>query len=87
MKVKDTFQYVPLLDSLKVCFGIICTCYVSCLKLHVLFWKNNLQALVRKPEIRDEIEGGHCASAGVLHDFCDGEFLRNHPLDGRQVCT
>ena len=42
-------------------------------------WKS-LQALVRKPEIRDEIKDGHCASAGVLCDFCDGKFLRNHPL-------
>lgn len=33
-----------------------------------------------KPEIRDEIEYGHEAPAGVLCDFCDGEFVRNHPL-------
>lgn len=33
-----------------------------------------------KQEICDEIETRHCASAGVLHDFCDGEFVRTHPL-------
>lgn len=33
-----------------------------------------------KCEIRYEIEDGHLASTGVLHDFCDGEFVRDHPL-------
>lgn len=43
--------------------------------------------MVRKPEICDEIEDGHCASAGVLRDFCDGEFLRNHPLVNKNKDT
>lgn len=33
-----------------------------------------------KQEIRNEVEHGHLASAGVLRDFCDGEFVRNIPL-------
>lgn len=33
-----------------------------------------------KREIREEIEDGHHASPGVLRDFCDGIFVRNHPL-------
>ena len=32
------------------------------------------------PDIRDEIEYGHRASAGVLCDFCDGEIVKNHPI-------
>ncbi len=39
-----------------------------------------MQALIKKREICDEIEGGHHGPAGVLRDFCDGEFVRNHPL-------
>lgn len=33
-----------------------------------------------KCEIRELVENGHCAPPGVLRDFCDGEFVRNHPL-------
>lgn len=38
------------------------------------------QALLAKHEVRDEIDQGHCAPIGVLGDFCDGEFIKNHPL-------
>lgn len=33
-----------------------------------------------KCEIRDEIEDRQCASPGVLREFCDGKFVKNHPL-------
>ena len=33
-----------------------------------------------KCEIRDEIDDMRCASPGVLRDFCDGEFVKTHPL-------
>lgn len=39
-----------------------------------------MQALLMKREIHDEIEDGHHAPTGVLRDFCDGEFVKNHPL-------
>ena len=39
-----------------------------------------MQALILKREVRDEIEAGHHAPAGILRDFCDGEFAHNHPL-------
>ena len=39
-----------------------------------------MQSLLRHKEIRDEIEERHLSSAGVLHNFCDGEFVKNHPL-------
>ena len=62
-----------------------CTCnsMYSCVLYHIKQYsseKNNLQALVRKYEIREEIEDRRCASAGVLRDYCDAEFVRNHPL-------
>ena len=33
-----------------------------------------------KSEVEEEIEAGHCNSGDVLGDFCDSEFLVNHPL-------
>ena len=39
-----------------------------------------IQALLAKHEVRDQIDQGHCAPSGVLDDFCDGEFMKNHPL-------
>ena len=42
--------------------------------------ENILQTLLRHKEICDEIERGNHSSEGVLHDFCDGELVRNHPL-------
>ena len=33
-----------------------------------------------KSEVQEEIESGHCCSEGILSDFCDGEFVMNHPL-------
>ena len=33
-----------------------------------------------KREIREEIEDRQCASPGVVCDFCDGEFVKTHPL-------
>lgn len=39
-----------------------------------------MQALLKKPEIRDEVDYGHEASTGVFRDVCDGEFIRNHPF-------
>lgn len=39
-----------------------------------------IQALLAKHEVRDQIDQGHRAPTGVLGDFCDGEFIKNHPL-------
>ena len=33
-----------------------------------------------KREIRDEIDDRQSASPGVLRDFCDGDFVKTHPL-------
>lgn len=38
------------------------------------------QALLAKHEIRDEVENRQNASGSVLRDFCDGEYVKNHPL-------
>ena len=61
-----------------------CTCnsMYSCI-YHIKQYslgKNNLQTLVRKREICEEVEDRRCASAGVHHDYCDGEFVWNHSL-------
>ena len=43
-------------------------------------YTQHIQTLLAKHEVRDQINQGHRASTGVLGDFCDGEFIKNHPL-------
>ena len=42
--------------------------------------KNCFQTLLNNPAVRQEIATTHTSTDGVLRDFCDGNFFRNHKV-------
>ena len=45
-----------------------------------MFNFSHLQQLLAKPDVLDEVLNGHASIGGVLRNFCDGEFFKNHPM-------
>ena len=46
-----------------------CKCIKYILALHT-----------QKPDVMEEIKAGHVSEEGVYRDFCDGTYIRSHPL-------
>ena len=40
----------------------------------------SVQALLTNPSIRQEVSCSHHSTDGVLRDFCDGNFVKAHPI-------
>lgn len=47
----------------------------------------HIQALLGKTDIMEEIEAGHTSSDGVYRDFCDGSFMKKHPVFSQECET
>ena len=41
---------------------------------------SHLQQFLAKPDVLDEVLNGYTSTGGVLRDFCNGEFFKNHPM-------
>jgi len=40
----------------------------------------NWQALLENPAVRQEVLVTHNSTSGFMRDFCDGEFIKQHPV-------
>lgn len=39
-----------------------------------------MQAMLRKPDVLEQLQLGHKSTGKVLRDFCDGKWVAAHPL-------
>lgn len=75
---KETFQYVPLMDTLaslmrnKDIYNEVSYMYIGCSYVNMEnVWKIYVHCQISKPHQRDD---------GLIGDFCDGSLFKSHPL-------